>query len=303
MKSAGKGDSAETRLLGPRVREAEAAGVEQLPADRTRPRELGPVDAVSHDRVPGGGEVNPDLMGPAGLGPNANVGGAGEPFDRLEPRDRALAFLARPRDRAAQPGLAHEIRVEGAPRRQGAFHQRDVLAVDRVAPEALLEGVERGAIAREDQRPRGLLVQTVHDACVGAAAVAVLEVVDGAGPERVLLARLGRHGQESGGLVDDQDVGVLVEHREASAHRAANRAPGMERDLGIRRDGVPGLLNGHAAHVDLAAPHRLARGPARQRESLRDGLVQPHRFAPCGTRTSTKKSGSPIRASGRAPGP
>ena len=130
-----------------------------------------------------------------------------------------------------------------------------------------------------------------------------MEVVEHARQQRVASRSLGRDGQEAGGLVHDQDVRVLVEHGEAGPDGAANRSSGVKRDFGLRTHREPGFLSGDAVDVDLAAPDRLARRAPRQRESLRHREIEPHRFAPSGTRISTKKPGSPIRAPGRAPGP
>ena len=252
-----------------------------------------------------GREVHADLVRAAGLGAHQHVRGPGEPLDGLEAGHGMLAPFAGPRDRARETGLAHEVPVEGAAVGKSSLDQRDVLALDRMAAEELLQRVEGGAVAREDERAGGVVVEPVHDAGVRPSAVAMLQVVDGAGPERVLLAGLGGHGQEARRLVDDEDVVVLVEHGEARAHRAAHGAVRVELDRGAGRDLEPGLLGRRAVDVDASPTHRLARGPAGQGELLRDREVEPHgsRSGLCGTRSSTKKSGSPMRASGRAPGP
>ena len=130
----------------------------------------------------------------------------------------------------------------------------------------------------------------------------MLEIEERAAPERVLLARLGGHREEARRLVDDQHVAVLVEHREPGAHAAPRRAARVKLEAGIGADLGAGLVEGGAVHVHPARAHGLSRGPAGEPERARDGEIEPHGEG-AGIRTSTKKPGSPIRASSRAPGP
>jgi cell division protease FtsH len=117
-----------------------------------------------------------------------------EVLDQPVTRDGAAALLAGAGDRPAQPRLADEVRVERAAVGRDALDERHVLPVDRVRAKPVLERVVRRAVARENQRPGSVLVEAVDDPGVGPAAVAVLEVVERAAPERVLLAGLCRNG-------------------------------------------------------------------------------------------------------------
>ncbi len=285
--------------------------MEHLPGDAVRGRGraglAGPVDAISQHGVSRGREVDSDLMGAPRLELDGDERRTRERLENAVPRHGALAPLARPRHRAPpEVAVAREGRVEDAGRRRCSFHDRDVLAFDLVALEALLQKSERLARPGEDQSPGGLAVEPVDDADVRPPAVPVLQVERDAREQRVLLA-LGRgHGEQSRGLLDDDQVGVLVEHGKARAHAVARRAAGMVRKVRAVGDLRPGLVLRHAPDVHAAGADRLARGAAREPEAARDGEVEPHGCPSCarrGTRISTKNWGSPTRGSGPAPGP
>ncbi len=267
----------------------------------------GAVDPVSHDGMAGGREVNPDLMRASRLEPRQHEARPRKPLERPKVRDRPPPRLAGTRDAPAPAGFPHEVGVVGALVGRVSGDDRDVLALDGVLAKARLEKVQGGAVSGEGHRARGLLVDPMQDARVGPSPVAMLQVEEDAAPERVLFAGLGRHGQQAGRLVHDHDVVVLVQDGEARA----DAAPGgparvqLERCLGI--DLGPGLVHGRPARIDPAGAHGIACRPTRQPELAGDGEVEPHGESPSpaesGTRTSTKKCGSPMRASGLAPGP
>ena len=290
---------------GLRVREAEFSGVQHLPGSRERGafHDLPAVDSVTQDRVARRREVNADLVRASRLGAHRDHRRVREPLERPVSRDRPAALLPGPGDRAAQPRLPDEVRVQRSGVPGMPLDQGHVLALDRVLAKARLEGVERRAAAREHDRPRRVLVEAVDDARVGAAGVPVLEVVEGAAPEGVLFPRLGRDRQESRGLVHDEHVAVLVKHGEPRPDVPPHGAVPLKHETDVRLDGRARLVDDGAVDLDAAGPHGVARRSPRQGESDGDGLVQPHGLVSRGTRTSTKKPGSPMRAPGPPPGP
>ncbi len=73
------------------------------------------IDALAHDRMTGGREVNANLVRPAGLEPDADPGRATETFEHLPMRDRRLAALSGTGDPAASVRpVADEVVAEGA---------------------------------------------------------------------------------------------------------------------------------------------------------------------------------------------
>src|SRR5262249_5649006 len=149
----------------------------------------------------------------------------------------------------------------------------------------------------------------VHDARIGPPTVAQLQVVKDAAPERVPLPLLGRNRQESRGLVDDDDVGVLVEDGESRSDGPLRGPAAAALDPCRLRDLPSGAGGGPAVAAHAPGAHGLARPAPRQPETSRALEVEPHRGVLAavdsarGTRISTKNPGSPIRAPSRAPGP
>ena len=298
----------DARALG--KNEPQPPGVQHLPRRRLRNLSPGPaVDAVSDDRIPGRGEVNPDLVGPPRLGPDGDQRRAAKAFEHLEPRHRSRRPSSPSRATVRRSSRVLTRSASKVPESGGkSARQGDVLAFDVVAAEAVLQRVQRAAVAGEDDRSGGVLVEPVHDAGVRPPAVAQLEVLEDAAPESVPFALLGRYGQQAGGLVDDDHVAVLVQHRQSRAHGPPRGPVADELDARPLGDVGARQLDRLAVHVHPAAADRLARRAPRESESARDLVVEPHR-APAatdgarGTRISTKNPGSPIRAAALAPGP
>ena len=121
-----------------------------------------------------------------------------------------------------QPGLADEVRVERAALGGDALDERDVLAVDRVRAEAVLERVERGAVAREDERARGVLVEAVDDARVAAGRRSGAGGSAGRALQSVSFSRASVGTVRSpAGLSTIEDVVVLVQDRAGASARGA----------------------------------------------------------------------------------
>ena len=84
------------RDAGDRVGEAEGLGVEGLAmeGDPGRREEAWTIDGIADDRHSEGGQVDADLMGPAGLEPAGNERGAApEPLEDAVVRHRMAAFV------------------------------------------------------------------------------------------------------------------------------------------------------------------------------------------------------------------
>ncbi len=284
------------------MREPEPPRVEHLPGRRAGVALARAVHAVAEHRVARRREVHADLVRAAGLQAHRDEARARQPLEGAEPRDRPAPGLAGARHAPPEARRAHEVGLVGSGVRRRPGDQGHVLPLDGVLPETVLEKVQRGAVAREDDRARGVLVDPVDDARVGPSAVAVLQIEEGPAPEGVLLARLGRHRQEARLLVDDQHVAVLVEHRQPRANAAARGPAGVKLEARVGAHLGPRLVEGRSVGVDPPGAHGLPRRAAREPEGAGRGEVEPHGEG-LGTRTSTKKPGSPIRAPSRAPGP
>ena len=251
------------------------------------------------------GEVDTDLVRAPGLQLDGDEGRAVEPLDGAVARDRPLSLLAGPRDAAAEvAAVPHEVGGETARIRQATLDDRQVLPLDRVAPEEVLKKMESGAVAREDEGAGGVLVQAVHDESGGAPAEAVVQVVEDAREQRVLLVLGRRNGEQPGRLVHDQEVGVFDQNRETRADPVPRRtARDGKRASRVSATSRPGSSCNRSVHVHASRAHRIARRASRESECAGHGQVEPHGARRFGTRISMKKSGSPMRASGPAPGP
>ena len=75
----------------------------------------------------------------------------------------------------------------------------------------------------------------------------------------VALAVGRRQGEQPGGLVDDQDVPVLVQDPQPGGDVPRLRPVREERDGGIGLDLAAGLVAEVAGHVDPSVPDRLLR--------------------------------------------
>ncbi len=195
-------------------------------------------------------------------------------------RHRALTFPLEPGDASSQiapvgdEGLVDRARL--APRMP--FDDGQVLTLDVVLAEEFLERPDRLGRSGQGQGTRGVLVEPVdHTEERPSAAVAEREIACRPGDQGVAFAVGSRLSEQSGGLVDDQDVRVFVEDPEP-----AGDLPGLgpireELDRGVDRDLAAGLVADLAVEVDPPIPDSLLRGSTRQAEPLGDQLVQTDR--------------------------
>src|SRR5947208_4476827 len=130
-----------------------------------------------------------------------------------------LAWTAAPDDHArAQLGVATDRRVDcPAARRRRALDERQVLALDQPSPERLLQPAMNILRARDDEQARGVAVEPVDDPrSLGLSPRHTARQQLG---ERVLAVSARRMHDQAGGLVDDEQVLVLVCDRERAVHR------------------------------------------------------------------------------------
>src|SRR5262249_25524797 len=94
--------------------------------------------------------------------------------------------------------------------------EREVRLLDAPGLERALERLKRRVVLGDDEAARGLLVEAVDDARPGHAADAgqSLHVVKERVDERPSCVACGRMDDEPGGLVEDEEIAVLVQDRE-----------------------------------------------------------------------------------------
>ena len=87
-----------------------------------------------------------------------------ERLEQLEVRDRRARPDAVDGPPRAVDGIATDRRLDATgDALRSAMHQRYVFALDLATAHHPLQRVERLLVARDDEKPRGLLVETVHD--------------------------------------------------------------------------------------------------------------------------------------------
>ena len=261
------------------VGEAEDLGVEGLAV------ELGlaagavgvAVALVADDGVADGGEVEADLVGAAGFEPDGEQGGDGsEAFDDAIMGDGVDAEVVAAGDSVALALAADDQGAADGGLLAGddALDDGEVLALHLVLAEEGLKGVEGLGRLGEGERAGGFLVEPVDDADVRLAAVADGEVVLDSGGEGVGFVRGGGEGQDAGGLVDDDDVGVLEQDVELRADDAAGLgAVGVEVEDGVGSDEAAGFVAAGAVEVDAAGADGFLGGGAGEGEAFGDEFV------------------------------
>jgi len=259
---------------------AERAGVQHLAGrvDRGSGEVFRPVNGVPDDRVADRRQMDADLMRPPRLEPEREERRSRHPADDAVVRHGAPPPLAaRRRAAAAVARVPDEIEPDRAGiAGDASLDDRDVFPLDVVPAEELLEGAERLARPREDDRSGRLLVEAVDDADVRAAPVTVLQIGVHAREERVLLVGLGRQGQEPGGLVDDDQRRVLVEDDELRPDVPDGGPVDVEHDAGAVGDVAARLPADGAVDVDAPRLDVVARLAPRESVVARDALIEAH---------------------------
>ena len=194
--------------------EAERPGVQELPV-RVGVALLA-VDRVARHGMADRLHVHADLMGPAGFEHALHVGRVGEPFEHLEARHGRFS-LGRDRHLLAVADVAADRRVDRAEVvLDHAFDDRDVLALRLLVLELGGKGVVGEVVLRDHQEPGGVLVDAVDDPGAERSADPgkVLEMMEQRVHERPGVVAGGGMDDHPGGLVDDDDVLILVDDRE-----------------------------------------------------------------------------------------
>jgi hypothetical protein len=218
------------------MREREPRRVQELAPQPVAPRRA--VLRVAGDRMADREQVRADLVRAAGLEPHAQQRVVRQRALDLEVRDRRARLVGVGRDPGAHAAVAANRGVDrAAPRRRPALDEREVLAHELAGRKLRLERGVHGLGPRDDQQPRRVAVEPVHDpGALGvlAARDAVRERLD----ERALRVAARRVHDHPCRLVDHEQVLVL---------------PGdLERCLRHRR--------GRLGCVLLLHPHQLAPG-------------------------------------------
>ena len=191
--------------------------VEEQALEAVRPlaRRPRPVDRIARHGVPEGGEVDADLVGATGDEVQLQQRPRGEPLPDAVAGDGAPS-VGDHRHPLAVLRVAPDRRLDPADRRRHrALDQREVGLADAAGLELGHHRCLRGVVAGDDQQARGVAVQAVDDPRPGDAGDAA--VVVAAGEQRVDQRAAPVPGRrmhdQPGGLVHDQQVVVLVDHR------------------------------------------------------------------------------------------
>jgi hypothetical protein len=223
--------------------------------------EVGAIDGIAHQRVAEMSEVNPDLMGPAGLEPAGHKRRdrlavvTAENFPHFIMGDRLTAARAHGH-LFARVGMTVDRRIDGAARpvrrapdkgEIAALHRPGPAVVGKLRCERLMGAVVLG----RDHQPRSVLVQAVHD-------TGPFHPTD---PRQARAAMGDQRIHQCSGcvpgarvhhkprrLVDDDDVVVLID--DVKLNSAADRRS----TLGTGR--IPEINSGGAR------PHHAVRRPA-----------------------------------------
>lgn len=219
------------------------------------------IELVADDRVADLGEVDADLVLATGKGGGAHEGdglapeGAGGEGPDLGAGGEA-PLLEGPRahldaDPRAEGGAEGE--VDAARGFELAVDQRPVDLVDGAAEEGALEVAAAAAAAAEDEDAGGLAVDAVGELPAVPLAEAGAEEVR----EGVAVVAGGGVDGETGGLVEDEEVGVLVEHGVVEDDRGLARGGALDHEalaeadpLGGAAEGLAGVGAADAAGVD-----------------------------------------------------
>ena len=198
--------------------QAEPAGVERHPSERVRPT---PVLAVAGDRMAQVGELDADLMAASGAERQREDRRVAAPRAHLIVRDRRLA--RRPRA-DPQGAILREPALERAARRADApLHHRDVLALGRPRLELRLQMPLRLGRLRDDDEPGRVAVEAMDDEGPARGPLGG-EVVPEEPVRGALPLALRRDGEETRGLVDHEEIAVLMHQPERRGEWDAARA-------------------------------------------------------------------------------
>ena len=166
---------------------------------------------IAGDRKVDRGEVDADLVGAPGLEPDIEERVRGEQLAYLEVRYGLPRLVGVERASGRIAAIAADRRIDAAARgARPSAHEREVAALDLAPANRLLQRGVGVLGPRDDQQPGGVAIEPMHDP-------RTLRIRASGGAQRQKLAgessrplpRSGMH-DETGGLVDDDEVLVLV---------------------------------------------------------------------------------------------
>jgi hypothetical protein len=199
--------------------EGETRRMEELPRKPQVSRDA--VDRVTGDGKVDGGEMDADLVRPAGLEPDAEERVGRQEFLELEVRDGPAGRVRVERVAQAIVPVTADWGVDRpAPRPRPAGDEREILPRQRPTAYKPLQPLVGLLRARHDEQPRRVAVETVDDA----GAILLPALCAGRGEslrERASGVSGGGMDHHAGGLVDDQEV--LVRIRDGELGRRGGR--------------------------------------------------------------------------------
>jgi len=231
--------------------ECERLGVEPRPPGIPRHSSPGSVDGITDDRMIDGTHVNPDLMGTSGFERDRH-----ERFVLIIPIGEAPVVgssVASSLGNGHSRGMGVIAPNRGVDRAVGvgepSCHQGEIAPIDFTLLQRRLQVVERGRCLRDDEEPRRVSIDPVHDpppmlrAKIGNCGDAGQESVR----ERSTRAPCSRVYDHSCGLVNDDHVIVLVRDGEL--------------DVDVR-------FHGNFVDDEVDLDHITGYGPIRRREAV-----------------------------------
>ncbi len=197
--------------------EPEPVGVQELPLEAEVARDT--VDGVAADRQPDRLEMDANLVRAPRLEAHLEERAAAEGLLHLEPGDGVARRLGVERVTRAVAAVATDRRLDppGA-RPRCAQHESEVAALHPSFPDRLGQARVRLLRAGDDQQAGGVAVETVDEP-------GPLRVPSGGSEreqpvrERRALVRPRGVGDETGGLLDDEQVLVVVDHLQRELDR------------------------------------------------------------------------------------
>ena len=252
-----------------RMREGQSQRVEERPLESKHGQEIGgdalaraAVRGVAHDRMADGAQVHANLMRAPGRDRDLAQRDAAQ---MLRPRD---AGDRRPRPPGARRhllpvvGVAPDRQVDPASGLHDAPDQRHVFLVHLAVLELLRQRLVRRIVLRDDHHARRALVQAMHDARTQLAADAaeIGDVVEQRVDQRARVVARRRVHDHAGGLVHDDDVGVLVEdgERQILGHDLA-WPPAPECPRSTRSPSRTARFGARLPAVDVTSPVSMKR--------------------------------------------
>jgi hypothetical protein len=215
------------------MRERQLRRVQELPLEL---RFRDPVSCVTDDGKVDRGEVDANLVRPAGLEANPQQRVPPDQLFHLEVRRRLSGLIRVERPARRIGSVAADGGLDPAPPRTWApAHERDVGSLQLAPADEVLEAPVRLARAGDDEEARRVPIEPVHDprplGVLSPGGSTLQQSVD----ERAVSVTGRGMDDDTGGLVHDEEVLVLEDHAQVDLLR-------LERvGLGLRQVDLEGL--------------------------------------------------------------